>query len=224
MLERRIKSMLEDMLPDPENFAKHKSWGYYISTGLDELKRIGLILEESGEEYGLSVSCHFGDTMSQSRNFYENDRLTMGEIERLRDEGWGFEADFTVMHISQHIVEFDTPKDKEGYYLQYWPDHLDLLEQRDQDELISILKEFHNKGLITIDEAAEEKLQKEILKTNRQSNFNICPGIHLHYDFSPEEAVKLDDEGELERAIRNRIEEVVHAAGNESALEELNLL
>lgn len=82
ILERRIKSRLEEILPNPESFAKHKSWGYYISTGLDDLKRIELILEESGEDYGLSVSCHFGDTMSQSRSFYENDRLTMDEIGR----------------------------------------------------------------------------------------------------------------------------------------------
>lgn len=64
-----------------------------------------------------------------------------------------------------------------------------------------------------IDEAAEEELQNEIMETDRQSNFNICPGIHLYYNFSPEEAVRLDDEGKLKKVIEDRIQEAVNAAG-----------
>lgn len=213
LLERRIKTILEEIVTDPESIGKQRNWYHYISTGLGELKRIGLGLIETNNKYGLSVTAHFGDTMSQSRKLYENTDFTLEEIRDLEAKGWSYEPDFTVMHISRHIVEFETPKDKEEFYFTYWREHLDLLKQRSRKKLRTLLEEAEKKGLIQIDEEKKEELDEKIYKTGRRDNLNICPGIHLHYDFSPEEANRLDDKGVLEEEIRKRILEVVGATG-----------
>lgn len=211
LLERRIKTILEEIVADPESIGKQRNWYHYISTGLGELKRIGLGLIETNNKYGLSVTAHFGDTMSQSRRLYENTDFTLEDIKDLETKGWSYEPDFTVMHISRHIVEFDTPKDKQEFYFNFWREHLDLLEQRSLEELRILLEEAEQKGLIQIDEEKKEELNEKIYETGRKDNLNICPGIHLHYDFSSEEANRLDDKGALEEEIRKRIEEVVEA-------------
>jgi len=207
--EERINNILETITVS-NKYDKQKG---YIEPELDELKRISLNPVEIGDRYGLRVDVHPGDTMGQSKSLYKNPDFTMESIEKLKEKGWGFEPDFTVFHAHSHIVHFDTKSHKEKDYFQFWSDNIDLLKQRDQEELLSKLDEFAELDLIVIDEDTQEEIRKKIVESNRNVKFSICPGIFLYYDFKFDEAARLDNKGEFEGAIKKRMREVVGALG-----------
>ncbi len=213
LLNRRVKNILMSIVKDEETVGYQRKWGtFFIETSLNSLKMIGmpLIFSEEGWE-SLDLSCHFGDTLGQARSFYKQAK-DFTVVKKLEEKGWIYKPNFHIGHIQSNIVWLKTPKGNDQKYFEYWKENPEKLGTYREDELLKILGQLREEGIVFIDDKDKQNIQKEIIEPNKNI-FSLRPGFSLIYKYSPENARNLDRNNLMEQEIIARISEALFLIG-----------
>jgi hypothetical protein len=194
----RIKDLLRGVIKDPVAVKHHRGWGYYISVNMDQIKKIGLKLEEN--DWHLELSFHFGDSQSQSRSFYNSKPVISGV-----SDDWEIYPNFHVSFMSRNLIRFESEMDNENY-IKYWIDKSNMIYQRKRDDVKEFLNSLSKDGVIVYDNEKKKEMENKYFDTKRQT-LNICPGFNMISCISLKDAKEKNKNGDLSKIISKKITE-----------------
>lgn len=202
LLHRRIQNILKKIVVDPTAVDYHRNWGDIIWINFDEIYQIGLILHTSEKKWWLELTLYFADTVTQSRFFYAHSIIYSSLIE----SGWIAKPHFHLSVRSQNLVWYASPN--LPLYLNYWQTNHSEIRQYKRKEIQSMINHLHKKRVILNDEESQKRFKAKFLDTKIQA-VNLCPGFGLIYKYESDKAIKLDENGQFEKEIKQKIRQAL---------------
>lgn len=205
LIGRRIKNIFSELALNENYFGYHTRWKtYYFETGFNEIRMVGLeIIVKDDGDYLLKLSLYYGDTMNQSRSYFQNS-IPFENVIKLKKNGWSYKSNFHISHINSHLIWFNTKAEYEKNYYNYWLSNQNKINQMSKSELIKYLSDLKDNNLIEIDKEKNEKIKEVITNTNRNT-FNICPGFGLQFPIDSNTAEVLDLENKFLEFLKEKI-------------------
>lgn len=206
LISRRIYNLLKSIALDEGKIKYHRDWGYYMETPYDEIKQIGLILNQDDKECCFELIFYFGDTQRQAITFYNSNP----NISHLKKSEWYCHPNFHVSFMTSNLVWFKLENSE--HYLQFWKNNVNEIYQQKKEDVPKYLKWLVDEKVIGMTKEAEEQLNERFYNTAMQT-LNICPGFGVLYTFNYAEAEKLDKDGKLKFVLVEKIKEALKVAG-----------
>jgi hypothetical protein len=151
------------------------------------------------------------NTVSQAREFYRHEGAVAGLLDLLED-GWWAEPDLLLRYRSIWLQLHGAKRQSLEDYVAYWQENIGAPRRTPKQQFKSLWKELATAGFAS--EADREGFERDFLHTKRPYA-DLCPGLFLSYDWPLEEARRLDETDGFGAEVRNRINEVLDAFGEE---------
>lgn len=208
LLERRIKNILEQIVSDKTLVQYHRGWAYKIELGLPQIRMVGLALGVKENNWWLELSMIAGNTVNQSRALYR----ALKDLNAFDLGGMFPRADFHCAFMTKNLIWFKTPDTNK--YIKYWKQHPDEIKQYDADVIDVYLYKLNEEDIIIYNQSEEKKYNDVIYGTT----VNMCPGLGLIWELESKDAIELDDKGELEQMIADRVHLALDIFGTSTRL------
>lgn len=198
LVNKRIKNLLEDIVAEKKSIGYQPRWEHhYILTGFDEIWMIiaEFFNDDSTGKSEIRISLYYGDVLSQARKYFKLN-IPFSKINPLIKKGWKYKPNFHISSINSPLIWFDTKKEYEQDYYNYWLKNQSEIKQFSKTEFLKYLKKMEKLNLVVIDKDKQDKLESKLINTNR-STVNICPGFGIYYPIEFEKAEKLDMTNDL---------------------------
>ena len=202
-MELKAKKILLSVVKDAESVKYHDGWGWYIETPFNSIKKIGLIPNEESFE----LSFYFGDSQSQSRDFYTN----IKGLHSVINTKWSLKSNFHFSSTFRNLIWFES-KLNPNDYINFWKRNSSLLKQHSIDKLQALIDLLSNRGVILLDDTKKADLEK-IIFLKEYKKINVCAGFGAIYSISKIEIDKLEVNDLLKKFIKTRINEGLSIIG-----------
>lgn len=210
LLNRRCVTILKTLSKD---IAENR-WGSYIPVSGGPVKQIMLYPKKdenaAQDAWYLELAIYPGDTMNQAREFYS--RIDTQQLKNMISiPDWDIKPNMHFSFIATHLCWANTNLSVKDY-AEYWKKNSSGIAQysRENGTFRNLFNKLLNDNLIS--QSDLQCLEDNFEKTKRE-NINICPGIGFRYQWTKEEACRLDSENELEAEITKRINAVFSVFG-----------
>jgi hypothetical protein len=205
-LARRCKAVLEALTPEaPERVDRHRGWGHYLR--LDRggcATQIGFFPSKRGRSLVLDLAP--ADTGTQAKILY--DSVEYDAVSTLLEgERWSGRPNFHLGHVTSNLFHKRSPLTLEAYWA-IWVAHRRAIRQwkrRDFEEVWAFLQQHQVVG-----PDLEEEWHATTTRTARKS-IDVRPGIGLSWTLPVEEAVILDERGQLENVVKAAMQQAAVA-------------
>lgn len=215
LINDRINMILNDIVKDGIDVEYRRGWRVNaIHTQFDEISLIGIeILVDKNNS--LRIALNYGDTLGQSRKFYS---LGIGfeKIKELIKKGWIYKPNFHLSYWRNHLIWFETLKDKGEIYYNYWLENIEETRQSKKSELSDKLQSYSDLGLIRLNSEILQAVDDQILSTKRD-RINVCPGFGLYFTYELTKASEMDKAGIFAAELISRIREGIGILGKKAS-------
>lgn len=197
--------------------------GKKIDFGQGEIARFGFLKYDDDKKV-ISLYLYPADTVGQARKFYKQEFVE--QTLALQDKGWFLDANLHLAFMQKNYV-WTAVMIPLGDYLQYWLKRISTLTavkaaDRKKNEFVSAFNVLVEAKMA--DEADRKDFIRYFMETNR-TTMNICPGLAVKFDWSLDEAEKLDAaEGGFLAVVRNRLAEGLAAWGAEIKVQDPSVM
>ncbi len=201
---RRITNIIEENIKDGIGYNLHRGWGCpSIEIGHPSIRMVGIVYNQlTDDDYELEINLIFGDTISQSRNFYGKN-INYSKIHQLENNDYTLDSRFHISHMQKGLIWFKINKNKIKDYYDYWLSNLDSIKQYSREEMQLKLKELQKLELVKID---NDLINEKIWRHSYQK-LNLCPSFAVLYRIKGSDASTLDKNDKLASLIREKIDE-----------------
>lgn len=206
LLLRRINNLLKSISIDENNVKYQNGWGWYIATSYEQIKMIGLILEQDEKEWHLEICLYYGDSQRQAISFFNSNP----NINHLVNTNWKIKPHFHVAFRNSNLAKFQS--DDTTHYLEFWKANVQRIFQQKRNDVLQYFQWLSIERVISFTADDEATLNKIFFKTAMQ-RLNICPGFSLVYCFTSIEAEEFDKTVKLKKIISEKIKEGLRVVG-----------
>lgn len=213
LLKRRISNLLKGLVRNEELVQTHRGWGHYIATPYNEIKEIGLILnQKDNDNWSIELSLYFGASQTQARSFYQKGPVIGPQL--FKD--WHIFGNFHVSFVTSNLVWLPANAGAAAY-IDYWKKHRDKIRQQPRSAVPVYLQQLVEDGILKIGKAEKDELDRRFYHTGMQT-LNMVPELGMLFKIEKEEAESLDSKGELLGLLNQKLREglsIIGKTGNE---------
>ncbi len=207
-LRRRCRTILGEAT-DREAHGPSRGNGPYVEMqGPASLpRRVAFDLDEQGS--ALHLSFWPADTPNQARAFYSDRPLLMRVGSMAEEENWTIANNMHFGHFQTGYAWLPMPSSTSmEQYLRFWRDHIELIgtvyEPPKQPDWSGLLERLEESEIIS----SREAFDRDFVLTGR-TKADVRPGIELYRWWALDEAIELDDRGELVGQVRAAFDRVL---------------
>lgn len=168
------------------------------------------LLEYEGEKRLVRLRMWPADTLEQARFFYARPEV-IDRILRLENEGWSLSPNFHFGFMATGCCHTDTAI-QVAEYMRYWQERIGVVGQIKRQDWNQCWHDLVDNKIAKPEN--RESFDQYFTNTNRASA-TPRPGIQCAFGWSLEEAERSDGQGRLTNAIRERINQLLEALGEE---------
>ena len=205
-LARRCKAVLEALTPEaPERVDRHRGWGHYLRLDTGGCAtQIGFFPANRGRSLVLDLAP--ADTGAQAKVLYGSvDYEAVATL--LEGERWSGQTNFHLGHVTSNLFHKPSPLTLDAYWAVWVAQRRTIRRWRkpEFDDAWAFLQQHQ-----VVEPNLEVEWQATTTRTARKT-IDIRPGIRLRWTLLVEEAVILDERGQLENVVKAAIQEVAEA-------------
>ena len=173
---------------------------------------VGCAALPRGNDVDIVVEFAPGDTTAQARLLYT--KVDAARVLELISRGWRIAANLHLAHMTKNLVYTSVQLDPS----EYWSVCARACREPNYGWVRMWRRAEHQKlfeFLVSEKLAApsdQKEFERHLGRTNRDK-INVCPGITMRWPLPTDEAAVLDTRGQLERRVRQAMEEGAAALG-----------
>ncbi|MGN6557060.1 MAG: hypothetical protein ACTHLH_03510, partial [Solirubrobacterales bacterium] len=201
-IRRRCRTVVEEAT-DKKAYGPSRGHGPYVEIeGAASLPR-RVAFDHDEQDRSLRLSFWPADTPSQAHAFY-SDHPLLQRIESMIESGhWKAVGNMHFGHFSAGYAWLPLPSDTSiEQYIAFWRDNVDLIatvyEPPRQPDWDNLLDKLEDERIAS----SRQPFEKDFMQTGR-SKADVRPGVELYRSWPIEEAIDLDDRGELVGQVRD---------------------
>jgi hypothetical protein len=163
---------------------------------------------ESGESGHIGLGLWPGDNKPQAQRFYE--RATIEQLEALKANRWQLSPNLIFRQIRRHVGDNQGQGDWKEYF-QFWKAGEQRIGRYRAPDTTALLDRLLDEGFLTSTRRSE-------LEFKIGQQVDVTPGMHMNFKWPLAEAESLDDKGDFETLVRDKIAQALAVWGQEHVL------
>jgi hypothetical protein len=167
-------------------------------------------LEYDSKERLVTLGMWPADTLEQARSFYARPEA-VERVLKVQHEGWGVSPNFHFGFMTTGYCWTDTSMPV-AEYMQYWLQRIGDVGQIERQDWDQYWRNLVHERIAKMEN--RESFDRDFTNTKKRSA-TPRPGIECTFDWRLNEAERLDARGQLTKAVRRRINQLLEALGED---------
>lgn len=210
-LQRRCAELVKSIAP--ASYRHHRGWGATVRLVPGQCAlMVGCAALPRGNDVDIVVEFAPGDTTAQARLLYT--KVDAARVLELSSRGWRIAPNLHLAHMTKNLVYTSV----QLHPSEYWSVCARACREPNYGWVRMWRRAEHQKlfEFLVSEKLAAPSDQKEFerhLGRTHRDKINVCPGITMRWPLPTDEAAVLDTRGQLERRVRQAMEEGAAALG-----------